>query len=424
MNASKKPAAIGGEADPQTSRLVQGIEKTRADMSGNLAALETRLSPSEIRGDLHRVEEKLGEVVREHLDEAKTMVKEELLEAKTFLREEMNEAEGKIARGLSEARDTVKKDLAIELENAEVRIRRGLADAKETVKKEVQEAVTHAKESARAATVGKIEDLATKLGDTMNDTRDTLIDTIRANPMPAAMAGIGLAWLLMNRSNAHRDRSGAREYTRSNRGNGTHGDFPGAQDEKDATSNSIRQVTDAAGNTLHHLSDATGEVLHNGYDAAGNALHRVTDAAGNVMHLATDAAGNVVHQASIAATAVGNGVASASSSVTRGAGNAASYVATGAKTQARRVEKGFQTTLEENPLALGVAAVAIGAAVGYALPRTHREDLLMGGKRDDLFRLAEHATRDAAGRVGTFAEKGLDATKGMLVERASAAKEA
>ena len=43
----------------------------------------------------------------------------------------------------------------------------------------------------------------------MNDTRDTLVDTVRRNPIPAALAGIGIAWLLMNRSSSNRGRSAA-----------------------------------------------------------------------------------------------------------------------------------------------------------------------------------------------------------------------
>jgi hypothetical protein len=34
----------------------------------------------------------------------------------------------------------------------------------------------------------------------MNDVRDSLIDTIRQNPLPATLAGVGIGWLLMNRS--------------------------------------------------------------------------------------------------------------------------------------------------------------------------------------------------------------------------------
>jgi hypothetical protein len=48
------------------------------------------------------------------------------------------------------------------------------------------------KDGVREATIGRVEDMARNAG-------DGLMQTIRDNPIPAAMAGIGLAWLLMNR---------------------------------------------------------------------------------------------------------------------------------------------------------------------------------------------------------------------------------
>ena len=112
----------------------------------------------------------------------------------------MNVAEQKIETGLAEARDTVKKDLGEQLEGAEAKLRKGIADAKEGMKHELQEAMAGARQPARAATLGRVEDLATTIGDTMNDSKQTLLDTVRANPLPAAIAGVGPAWLLMNRS--------------------------------------------------------------------------------------------------------------------------------------------------------------------------------------------------------------------------------
>src|SRR4051794_27481522 len=69
---------------------------------------------------------------------------------------------------------------------------------KQQVKEQVMEQYEHAKETVRDATIGRVEDMVGRVGDTMYDTRRTVVDTIKANPIPAAMAGIGLAWLWMN----------------------------------------------------------------------------------------------------------------------------------------------------------------------------------------------------------------------------------
>ena len=40
------------------------------------------------------------------------------------------------------------------------------------------------------------------VGDTTEDARYGVVETIKQNPFPAALAGIGLAWLIMNRQSA------------------------------------------------------------------------------------------------------------------------------------------------------------------------------------------------------------------------------
>jgi F0F1-type ATP synthase membrane subunit b/b' len=105
-------------------------------------------------------------VVRDQLAEVKTLVQDELVEAKGLLRAEINEAEDKV--------------------------RKGLSDAKQAITTDVKQAVSDAKASVRAATIGKVEDLATTLGDNMNDARDSLIDTIR-NTLSRPLS-LGSAW--------------------------------------------------------------------------------------------------------------------------------------------------------------------------------------------------------------------------------------
>src|SRR6202044_1914303 len=99
------------------------------------------------------------------------------------------EAKGAVHEQLHEARDIVTK---------------GLSDARDTLKKDISTAIVHTKESIREATLGRVENIATQAGDVMNSTKDTLIETVRRNPIPAALTGIGLAWLLMNRSSSAR----------------------------------------------------------------------------------------------------------------------------------------------------------------------------------------------------------------------------
>lgn len=49
--------------------------------------------------------------------------------------------------------------------------------------------------AVREATIGKVEDMVHKAEDSIERTGYSLFDTVRENPIPAALAGFGIAWL-------------------------------------------------------------------------------------------------------------------------------------------------------------------------------------------------------------------------------------
>jgi ElaB/YqjD/DUF883 family membrane-anchored ribosome-binding protein len=61
--------------------------------------------------------------------------------------------------------------------------------------------VQDAKETVREATVGRVEQMTSSAMETASDTGSGVLETIRRNPLPAAMAAIGIGLLVMNRSN-------------------------------------------------------------------------------------------------------------------------------------------------------------------------------------------------------------------------------
>ena len=75
----------------------------------------------------------------------------------------------------------------------------------------------------------------------------------------------------------------------------------------------------------------------------------------------------------------------------------------------RRARNQFQRLLNENPLIVGAAAVAVGCAVGMALPETERENEWLGETRDNVVDKAQDVARTAATRAqeaaGEVAEK-------------------
>jgi len=65
------------------------------------------------------------------------------------------------------------------------------------------------KEGIREATIGRVEEMARQAADRLNNASSGIVQTIKENPLPAAMAGIGLAWLIMsNGKSSHSARYG------------------------------------------------------------------------------------------------------------------------------------------------------------------------------------------------------------------------
>ena len=54
------------------------------------------------------------------------------------------------------------------------------------------------KHGVRDATIGRAEDMARHTADRAREARHTIMDTIRENPLPAAITGLGLGWLVWN----------------------------------------------------------------------------------------------------------------------------------------------------------------------------------------------------------------------------------
>src|SRR5437764_413732 len=58
----------------------------------------------------------------------------------------------------------------------------------------------HAKVMVREATIGRVEEMVNNTGETARGISSGLMETIKQNPIPAAIAGASLAWLFTHRS--------------------------------------------------------------------------------------------------------------------------------------------------------------------------------------------------------------------------------
>jgi gas vesicle protein/ElaB/YqjD/DUF883 family membrane-anchored ribosome-binding protein len=290
--------------DEDKTALIRGdIERTRGDMSRTVNEIEDRLSPAHIK---------------EQVASVTSGVKSDLEQKVADLKES-------VIGGYHETKDHLKDDLG-----------RELRDARHMVSDEI----THARTAVRDATVGRVEHMVHDARESVTDAGTSVLDTIKANPIPAAMIGLGLGWLIFGSARGARSvRSGSAERTMRR----------------------YRLVEGAEG--VAH--DASEKVSHLAEDAG----HRVAEVAGDArekaMHLAGDAR-------------------------VRG-----QRVVRGARRRIMRAERGVESTLRENPLALGAVAIAIGAAIGLSLPHTHIEDEWMGDTKDRLLHRAEGMAGEA-----------------------------
>jgi hypothetical protein len=254
------------------------------------------------------------------------------------------------------------------------------------VRHQVREQFEEAKATVHDATIGKAEAMLRDAGETVSEARASLIDTIRENPIPSAMVGIGLGWLLMNRRShpQHRTRyteryQGTMQYYPSHpayRGDamamrsGEYYDREGegmmAQGQRRAN-DAMHRTQDAAGHMASRMQETAGDAASRAQEAAANVASRVQDTASDVADRVQDAAGTAVHRAQ----------------------DTAGMLAERTAFQAQRVEDRFRNALRDNPLGVGALALALGTAVGIALPGTERENELMGEARDSLVERAQ-----------------------------------
>src|SRR5690606_23877580 len=119
--------------------------------------------------------------------------------------------------------------------------------------------------------------------------------------------------------------------------------------------------------------------------AAGSASHYAGGAAAYASESGSGAAGSVSEAVGNAAEAVGDTARQAGDMAARGAEEARRRAAYYSRYTRRRVDH----MMDDHPLVMGALALAIGAAIGGALPRSRIEDEYLGEYSDEAWHMAE-----------------------------------
>jgi hypothetical protein len=198
----------------------------------------------------------------------------------------------------------------------------------------VKDAAGSVRDNVRSATVGRVQHM------------------VRGqNPIPLALIGIGVAWLLTNRARGSSPYREYRDYDASWEGPAN----SGWRDERLGSSGSV---------------------------TAWQGSWTETDESGSV-----------------------SGVRHRAADVGRQARDSARRVATGARAR-------WDHMLNDNPLALGIAALAAGALVGAAFPSTDIENEYLGETRDDLVESARTMAQDGVESARHIAKETIQKVAG------------
>jgi len=246
---------------------------------------------------------------------------------------------------------------------------------------------TQATETVKNVASRKAHQMANTAGDAADYVMESsFIQTLRSNPVPAALIGIGTAWLLLKgRSDSDRTRFAYRRTDRSDWRN------PGAA-RREAFGGYRAGTTGAAPSGASTSAQGAGEFGGEGPDYGSSAG---VDYSG-----AEYRAGSYYERRGYEADGyrpADYGSDSGYGAGSPGAGYSGSMRSNGAS------QMSFERVVRDNPLALGAAAVLVGAAIGMSLPSTDAENQFMGETRDSVIDRAREMAGEAAGKVSEVA---------------------
>jgi ElaB/YqjD/DUF883 family membrane-anchored ribosome-binding protein len=261
--ASRGTGADADDRDPDEIRVEIG--QTRTEMSGTIDAIQQRLAP-----DVLTTQAK--DIARDATEQAKTAAQEILQDA---------------VREVKDAAKEVTEHAVHEVKDA------------------ARDVTAGAKDAAWDATVGRAEEAVTSAGETAKGVSSIVIDTIKQNPIPAALAGLSLFWLYKNRGGGQASNlgstGGAYRTPGAYQANAAPQAYPirtgyASQEERDAMTSDARSGTSwsgPSGAAPRHQGEPDGGIV-------ASASQMASDAASSAGHIASEAASTAGHVASSA----------------------------------------------------------------------------------------------------------------------------
>jgi len=215
--------------------------------------------------------------------------------------------------------------------------------------------------------------------------------TLREHPIPFALVGTGLGWLVYERASGRPHRPDGRSSRGSHRGvDGYDVEYDGEDygveyDGEDSSSGIGARAADAIRHGKESVQERKARLERSAADALHGAEEKASSAVGVVSEKLSEAKESVADTADSAARRV--------------------------KHRAERAQEGFWHLLERNPVAVGAIALGAGLAAGLSVPRTRWEDERMGRTARSFKQETKHVVEETAGKVMGVAQETYDTVR-------------
>ncbi|MEX3013958.1 DUF3618 domain-containing protein [Gymnodinialimonas hymeniacidonis] len=318
-------------------------------------------------------------------------------------------------------------------------------------------------EEQRSDLTSNIEDLQDKfsidtivrqIGDQFRehggDMGRSISEQVKANPVPLALTGIGLAWLMFGSgkgpsvgSSARVEHDGQdnhrlvdypvqreRPASLATRGSVGYDSIPSwARDDEGDSSSVKERVADAASGAQDQAAKGAAAAkagvkssAQSASDTASSVVGKVSDAAASAKASLADSASTARDNLSAAGQRIAEGTEALSEDGRRRVITARQKAMELRRQTARSVQQGSDAAADfydRQPLVVGALAVAIGAALGGALPRSKVEDDLMGTQSDALFSEAERVFEEEKAKAMAVGQSVKEEAKDIASETKS-----
>lgn len=253
---------------------------------------------------------------------------------------------------------------------------------------------------------------------------------LKANPLPVALMGVSLAWLMAKQGNTflaatsdarslHEDPLYPARGTVRRIGPPEEIDGTRYTRFSDEAGQQFKALTDDVGNRAGNFVDMTGKAYRGFVDSAGKQITEIADEAGALLDASTGWASETWQQFKDTASNIGQKASNATSTVSSSASTTGSKLVN----QSTRLNDAILKHFRDQPLVGGALAFAAGAAIGAALPHTEQEDEALGDVADAVkANIASHAS-DAVDKGKDIVSDAYDKAVSVATDVHDAAKD-